>query len=328
MRIFIIGFILHLAAGLQISYAQPTPNPVLLVGEKSGAALAIVDPATLQIIAHVPANPNPHEVATDGKYAYVSNSRANEITVIDIAARKLVNGIDLSPIGAIHGLVMAKGKLYFANEPARTMGRYDPISKKIDWILGTGIARTHMISLSDKHDNKIFATSTSNGAAVILEKPVDTDGTTSDWVINLIPTGPRAEGLDISPDGRELWVNNVNDRTISVIDIASKKEVEKIKLPTTFSNRLKFTLDGRYVFVAELRGTRVLVLDANTRKEVKQIEVGGGSEGILMTPDGTRIFVAVSTANKVVVIDLKTLSVAGEIPGLNNPDGMAWAESR
>ena len=60
----------------------------------------------------------------------------------------------------------------------------------------------------------------------------------------------------------------MNDSTISVIDVASKHEVEKIKLPTTFSNRLKFTLDGKYVFVSELRGTEILVLNATTRQEV------------------------------------------------------------
>jgi YVTN family beta-propeller protein len=121
-------------------------------------------------------------------------------------------------------------------------------------------------------------------------------------------------------------VNNVDERTISIIDVAARREVEQIELPTNFSNRLKFTLDGRYVFVSELRGEALLVLDAATRGEVRRIDVGGGTEGLLMTPDGKRLFAAVSTANKVVAIDLETLKVVGEIPGLDNPDGMAWAE--
>ena len=101
----------------QCALAQSTPNPALLVGEKSGAALAIIDPVSLDIVAQVPANPNPHEVATDGVYAYVSNSGANKITVIDLKKQEQVEGIDLRPIGPIHSLEMAAGKLYFANEP-------------------------------------------------------------------------------------------------------------------------------------------------------------------------------------------------------------------
>jgi DNA-binding beta-propeller fold protein YncE len=124
-----------------------------------------------------------------------------------------------------------------------------------------------------------------------------------------------------------LWVTNVYDSTISVIDVTAKREVTKIDLPTTFSNRLKFTPDGRYVFVSDLRGTALLVLDAASRREVKRIDVGGGTEGLLMTPDGARAFAAVSPEGKVVAIDLETLTVVGEITGFNNPDGMAWAET-
>ena len=311
----------------QLSTAQTTPNPALLIGEKSGASLAIVDPSTLEVISHVPANANPHEIATDGTYAYISNSRALAITVIDLAAQQQVDGIDLRPIGAIHGLVMMAGKLYFACESARTIGRYDPVARQIDWVFGTGIPRTHML-LGSEDASKIFVTSTSAGAAGIIEQlPPEREGRPGEWMITMIPTGPRAEGLDLSPDGKELWVNNVNYSTISVIDVASKQEIEKIKLPTTFSNRLKFTLDGKYVFVSELRGTEILVLNATTRQEVKRIEVGGGSEGLLMSPDGSQVYVAVSTAGKVAVIDLHSLSVVGEITGLNNPDGMAWANS-
>lgn len=304
-----------------ITYAQTTPNPALLVGEKSGALLSIVDPSTLEIVARVPANPNPHEVATDGTYAYVSNTRAEAITVIDLAKQQQVAGIDLRPMGEIHSLVMANGKLYFANQTARTISRYDPATQKIDWVLGTGIPNVHMLTVSPDA-RRIFFTSTSAGVAGIIEQADDGRWTRP---IALIQTGPRAEGLDLSPDGKELWVTNVNDSTLSIIDVGTKREIDKIEMPTTFSNRIKFTPDGRYAFVSELRGNELVVYNADTRKVIKRIDVGGGSEGIQMSPDGTRAFIAVSTAGKIVVIDLASLQITGEVTGLNNPDGMAWA---
>jgi YVTN family beta-propeller protein len=311
-------------------WAQTTPNPALLVGEKSGASLAIVDPATLEVVAHVPANENPHEVATDGTFAYISNSGADAITVIDLAAQQQADGIDLRPMGEIHGLVVAAGKLYFANETARTIGRYDPATREIDWVLGTGVPLAHMIAVSPD-GSRIFATSMSAGAVAIIEEPPgasggQTRGRRNEWTITVVPTGPRAEGLDLSPDGTELWVNNVGDSTISVIDLAAKREVATIEIPTSYSNRLKFTPDGRYVFVADLQGDEIVILDAQTRTQVERIDVGGGTEGLQMSPDGSRAFVAVSPAGKVAVIDIETLAVVGEITGLNNPDGMAWAE--
>lgn len=297
----------------------PTPTPALLVGEKSGARMAIVDPETLEIVAQVPANPNPHEIATDGQYAYVSNSGAGSITVIDLENQRQVESIDMSPLSPIHGLWVTQGKLYFANEQSRTISCYNPATGEIEWVLGTGQWASHMLMLDESGD-RIFTTSMSPGSVSIIER---VEGG-REWDITVIPTGPRAEGLDLSPDGRELWVTNVNESTISVIDTEARQEVEKIPLPTNFSNRLKFTPDGRYVIVAELQGDSVLILDAETREEVKRIDVGGGTEGIQVDPDGSRAFIAVSPENKVAVIDLNTLEVTGEIHGFINPDGMAW----
>jgi YVTN family beta-propeller protein len=328
-RTWIFTAILALAAPLGVS-AQSSPSAMLVVGEKSGGLLAIVDPTTLEIVARIPANPNPHEVATDGRYAYVSNSGARAITVIDVAARQQVDGIELGPLGDVHGLWFAAGKLFFANEGARIVGRYDPGERRIEWLLGTGRPRSHMI-VTSRDGSRIFTSETSGGTATIIQRemrPGTGEGppTPGDWVIQVIPTGAGAEGLDLSPDERELWVANVRDRTMSVIDVEAGRVVETIPLPTTYSNRLKFTPDGRHVLVADLRGNEVLVYDAATRREVRRIDLGGGSEGMQMTPDGQRAFVAVSPMNRVAVIDLATLTEVGEIRDLNNPDGMAWVD--
>ncbi|HTV00655.1 MAG TPA: hypothetical protein VMF13_08970 [Luteitalea sp.] len=316
-------------AGAQSVLAQnPDVRDLLVVGEKSGAQLAIIDPATLEIVARVPANPDPHEVATDGRHAYVSNSGARAITVIDLVTRAQVKAIDLAPLGAVHGLWFAAGKLYFASEGTRIIGRYDPAARRIEWVLGTGRPQSHMI-VTSRDGSRIFTTETGPGTATLVQRDVRSGAegaaaTGGDWVMQVISTGGGAEGLGLSPDERELWVANVRDRTLSVIDVATAKVIHTIRLPTTYANRLKFTPDGRHVLVADLRGREVIVYDAVSRREVRRIDVGGGSEGIQMTPDGRRAFVAVSAMNKVAVVDLATFSVIAEISGLNNPDGMSW----
>jgi YVTN family beta-propeller protein len=301
--------------------AQQTPSPALLVGEKDGALLAIVDPVSYEIVARVPANPNPHEVASDGRYAYVTNSGQNSLTVIDLETQAQVEGIDLKPLSPVHGIWMAGGNIYFANERSRTISRYNPESGEIDWVLGTGQILSHMLMVTDD-ETMIIATNMVPGSVSFIEF----DFVRNDWDITVIETGPRAEGLDLSPDGSELWVTNVNESTISVVDVESKTIIDTIELPTNFSNRLKFTPDGRYVFVAELRGSEIVVYDAETREQVKRIDVGGGSEGMQMSPDGEKLFIAVSTSNIVAVIDLDSLEVVATIGEFNNPDGMTWVE--
>ena len=127
----------------------------------------------------------------------------------------------------------------------------------------------------------------------------------TNWRFTSFPGDTRLEGMALSPDGRELWVVNMNVRpmTMTVINVPEKKLVETFPLKTTFTNRMRFTPDGKHVLMNELQGTELVILDAVTHQEVKRLEVGAGGEGIFLDPDGSRAFYAVSNGNKLAVID-------------------------
>jgi DNA-binding beta-propeller fold protein YncE len=234
------------------SFAQ-TPSSALLILEKSDNSLIIVDPTTLKITGRVPAGPDPHEViaSTDGKFAFVSNygglqSTFHSISVIDLVAQKALPPIDLGALSGTHGLDFAAGKLYFTAEPDKAIGRVDPATMKVDWILGIGQNRTHMITVS-KDASRIFTSNVNSDSIGIVEQtavapmgpppggpggnpPPATNGNPppppanpKDWNVTVIPVGKGPEGFDISPDGKELWAANSHEGTISVIDLASKK---------------------------------------------------------------------------------------------------------
>jgi YVTN family beta-propeller protein len=144
-----------------------------------------------------------------------------------------------------------------------------------------------------------------------------------DWQLTVVPVGHGSEGFDVSPDGKEAWVANAGDGTISIIDIAQKKVTATLDANVPGANRLKFTPNGKLVLVSA--GPDLVVLDAATHKEVKRLVTGHGSGGIQMQPDGARAYEACSPDGYVAVIDLKTLEVIGHIDAGGNPDGMAWA---
>lgn len=319
-----------------------TPSTTLLVLSKSGHTVSIVDPATLQILALIPSGPDPHEIiaSDDGKLAYISNyggpdSTLNTISVVDLVGRKALPAIDLGALHSAHGLDFAGGKLYFTVETNKVIGRYDPTAQRVDWILGTGQDRTHMILVSSGL-TKMFTSNVNSATISIIEQVsppsggfTPPGGPRRTWEVTNVPAGQGCEGFDISPDGKELWAANARDATVTVVDVAAKKAVQTLPIPVKGANRLKFTPDGKRVLISALgaRGgdTSLVVFDASTRKEVKQLSLGGGSAGILIAPDGSRAYVAVSSADKVAVVDLKTLAVNGEISAGKQPDGMAWA---
>jgi YVTN family beta-propeller protein len=342
-------FLVSLGAGALS--AASTPSNALLVLEKEQNTLVIVDPASLTIVARVPVGDNPHEVAVsdDGKVAYITNYGGNTIAVVDLVAQKPLAPVDLGALRLPHGSEFVGGKLYFTAEGAKVVGRYDPAAQKIDWVIGTGQNRTHMVTVS-KDLKTVFTSNVSSATISIIEQgpaqggppprgpgrgpsPAGRPGGPPmrgpgmDWNIVNVPVGHGSEGFDLTPDGKELWVANAQDQTISIIDVASKKAVETIP-STQAANRLKITLDGKYAFVSDMSGNDLLVIDVATRKEYKKIALPASSEGLLMAPGGRTAYTTLNTRDAVAVIDLETMKMTGEVKTGRGPDGLAWAARR
>jgi len=334
-------------------WAASTPSTSLLVLSKQDHTLAIVDPATLKVVATIPAGNDPHEVvaSSDGSRAYISNygfGAYNTISVADLVAQKALPLIDLGVLRGPHGLAFAGGELYFTAEINKVFGRYNPATQKIDWILGTGQDRTHMIEVS-KNLDCIYTSNVNSGTISIIQKAAAPAGTPpppprpgngpglrgrqgpprgpQGWEETVLPTGLGTEGFDVSPDGNEIWAAAARGGTISIINVAAKKVVQTLDAHVMGANRLKFTPDGKYVFVSLLSASNgdLAIFNAATRREVKRLSLGHGAGGILMQPDGARAYVSCSSGNYVAVISLKTLEVVGRIHAGRGPDGLAWA---
>jgi YVTN family beta-propeller protein len=82
-----------------------------------------------------------------------------------------------------------------------------------------------------------------------------------------------SHGLELTPDGKELWVTSCGTDTVYVYDTAGKKVVGKVgtgKGPAW----LTFSPDGKYCCVSNVLGDDVSILDAARRREVARVKVG------------------------------------------------------
>ncbi len=307
----------------------PTPSPALLVLNKSANQLAIVDPATNQVVARIDTGEGPHEVvaSADGKLAFVTNYGAktpgHSLTVIDLVAQKEIHRVDLGPLGRPHGILFADGAAYFTAELNKLIARYDPATNKVDWLLGIGQNRTHML-VRTKYLNEFFTSNVDSDTVTAIEKSSDPSG----WKETNISVGKNPEGIDISPDDKEVWAANSGDGTVSAIDVATSKVIHTFNVHTKHSNRLKFTNDGKQVLVSDPASGELIIVDVATRKIVKQLNVGRGPGGILIAPAGDVAYVALAGDNAVAVIDLHKLEISTHIPTGEGPDGLAWAQRR
>ncbi len=349
-------FFLCLLVGLTVvGNAQPLPKVTLLALSKANHTLAIIDPVTLKIIARVPVGEDPHEViaSADGTKAYVTNyggGSLHQLNVIDLVAKKALPSIDTRPLMGPHGITFAAGKVWFSAEGTKTVGRFNPATGKVDWCMGTGQDRTHMVYVTND-GKRVYTTNVSSATVSILidtliqfggfpslggnprpggiptqgGNPSLRPGAREDWRQTVIPVAKGSEGFDVSPDGRELWTAGSEDGTVTVVDITAKQVAASINAQAVGANRLKFTPNGQMVLVTSLRTGDLFVYNAATRQLVKKISTGHGAAGILVDLDGSRAFIGCSADNYVAVIDLNKLEITGHMDVGGEPDGLAWA---
>ena len=329
-----------LAAAVTLLSAQ-TSSPLLLVAlrlKTTMGALAFVDTTAGKIVARVPTGQDPHgvSVSSDGRMAYVVNRAGpdgNTISVIDIGARKEVDRIPVGPGARLHDIQAAGGKVYFTAQGYRAIGRYDTARKTLDW-LGIGQDGPHQL-LVTKDGNTIYAANTDSHHVAVLE---GVNG--PNWKLSLIPVGGEGEGIDMSPDGTEVWVaSGEKNGGVAIIDVATKK-VQNVPLQTVHANRLQISSDGKYVIVLDRQAgdSELIILDRATRKQVtrmkpapepgQMIDLGD----VVIAPDASRAYVTVFNEtvggrNHVVVLDLKTLTIASRIETPIWADEMAWAHT-
>src|ERR1051326_2178117 len=313
---------------LAVMFASSAAAPLLVLNKEGN--VAVVDPATQKVLGKGPTGEGPHELVstTDGKLAVASNygtgqAPGHTLSVIDIATYKEIHRVVLTPRRRPQGLFAADGKVYFTCEGTKTVGRYDPATDRVDWVLGTGQDGTHMIALS--RDGKMIFTSNLGSASISI---FEHTGNPGDWHQSVVKVGRGAEGFDLSPDQKELWAANAGDGTVSVVDIAGRRVAQTFAVDAKRSNRLKFTPNGKLVLISDLSTGNLLVIDAASKKEIKRIKVGSGIAGILVAPDGGKAYIGATPDNYVGVVDLNTLEMTGKISTGKGPDGMDWVSGR
>lgn len=343
-------FLLAALAASTASAAPAKPTLTLLALSKHDHTLAIVDPTTLKVLARVPVGDDPHEViaSEDGLRAYVSNygfGALHTLAVIDLVRHVALKPVELGALRGPHGLDAVGGKIWFTAEAAKAIGRFDPASAQIDWIFGTGQDRTHMIHVA-ADQQRVITTNVSSATVSIIDHDDHPPGPPpgpppgapamsppppgphgppgGDWHETVVAVGGGSEGFDVTPDGKEAWVANARDGTISVVDLAHKQVTQTIAANVPRANRLKLTPDGARALISA--GPNLVVYDVATRKELARIAIGHGSAGIAIQPDGARAFVACGPDNYLAVVDLATLTVTGKVDVGREPDGMAWAK--
>ncbi len=295
----------------------------VLVVNKASHSVSVVDVATLRQTAEIPVGKGPHElaVADDGKIAYVANygvpAYGHTISVVDITAGRELRTIDLGALYRPHCIVFRNNRLYFTAEANRAIARYDLAANRLDWIAGTGQDGAHMLVVSPD-EKRVYVANRGSHTVTVVET-----GSAQPGAVLQLSTDEGPEGIDISPQGHEVWVGNTRDGSVNIIDVASGTIVQKLAVGKSLI-RIRFTPDGSRVIVSDNAAGEVIIMDATTRAVIKRLPAKDAPMGIAITADGKTAFIAHGAADYISLLDMKKMVFTGAVKVGRQPDGMVW----
>ena len=135
-----------------------------------------------------------------------------------------------------------------------------------------------------------------------------------------IPVGKGPDAMFLTPDERFLYIANVEDSFISVIDTRTDKVVTTID-GTDYPWGFVHLGESNLVAVSGY-DKGVDIIDFTTHKIVRSKGFEQNLGGIAATTDGKTLFVVGTGVNKVFKIDPQTLNIIDEYATGNGPDGV------
>jgi YVTN family beta-propeller protein len=298
--------------------ASANAQQPLLVLLKGASALAFYTPDG-KLTTTVPVGQHPHEMvlSADRRYAYISDNGTmrieqpgeggNTISIVDLTEHRRVGVIDLGKYHRPHGIDLDKamGHLVVTTEAPDQLLLLDTSKRSVIRTFDTKGKTPHMVTLGPGAHYAYVSNATSGNVSAIELKT---------GKVTLIATGKRPEGSVLSHDGRELYVCNRDDNTITVIDTHANKAIALIGT-CQGPVRIDITPDNEKLVYACMKEKRLGIADAKTRKQLDYALVTENPVSLHLSRDGKIAYAsaeeqdsvyAVSTVDRRIRLDFKT----------------------
>jgi DNA-binding beta-propeller fold protein YncE len=319
----VVLFLLSFASG---GMGQVAPlSDVLVVSVNGENQAALIDPATYEVLSRLPTGINPHDIAVsaDGRYAYVAvmgtpQEPGHSVTVLDLRRRAVKTTIELNPYKRCHDLRVSRdgARLWATCAPSKAVIELDTSSGRImrNWKLDQEGAWMLVVTPDER---KIYTANLEGKSVSVIDRRAN--------IVRTLPFDSSQIGIDVAPNGREVWVHHMERRELSIIDVATDKVVATLPSGGQGFGRVKFTPDGKFVLVPQNESRNLAVFEATARKLIANIPLSATPKVMTIAPDGKRAIITSPESDLAMVIDLIARKEARTFPTGKTPDGIAWA---
>ena len=290
----------------------------------AGDDVSIIDPATNKVVGVIHGIEVNHGAAAapDGSRYYVSDEGESTLDVVDAKTLKVTKKIPLS--GHPNNISISKnGKRVYVSI-AVAPGAVDVIDtvsqEKVKSIAVKGAVHNTYVT----PDGKYVVSGSIPGKTVTV---IDAQTEEPVWSLTM-DKGIRPMAFAANPDGSTKWifVQLSGFNGFAVVDFATHKEINRIKLPDLAAGKQPFLVGGNESHgMAVTSDQKTLVVNSRLNsaiyayslpdlKLVGSADVGQSPDWVTLTPDGTRAYVANAASNLVSVVDIKAMKEIVRIP--------------
>lgn len=292
--------------------ALPINASVLVVAQMDESQVILVESETYKTLATLDTGKNPHEVrvSRDQRYAYIAAGKT--ITAIDLKQRIVKANFDLGQHSAHDIRVSRNGRLLWL-ACARTQSILE-LNSDTGQVLKTYPTKQEgswFVEITP--DERKFYTPNLEGKSVSI-----IDRATGN--VKVIPFDHAVYGIDITPDGKQVWVSGGDP---AVIDTSKDEVIGRIKTSEAETGRIRITSDGKKLVVALAK--KLAVYDTKTHRLINETELSASPKVLTLSGDGRRAMLTNPTDNSVSVVDIVAGRQLTSFKTGKKPDGIGWA---
>lgn len=251
----------------------------LLVAHKWGDSVGFYDAATGKLEQTVAVGHRPHELALsrDRKLAYAT------LYGIDLYTETVEGGRSIAVVD-VAGRTK-RGEI--------DLGKY---------------RRPHGIEIGHKTD--LLYVTCDHPAALLVIDPMKSKVVAG---IELSKANSLCHMVAVAADEQTAFVANCGTADISVIDLDSRREVQRIDVGG-IPMGMALTVDGRTLFATTRTANSLAVIDVASRKVKRVIEIVGQPVRAHATPDGNWVLTTLIDSGELAVVDAQTWMLQRRIP--------------
>ncbi|MCU1337214.1 MAG: hypothetical protein JWO19_2795 [Bryobacterales bacterium] len=290
----------------------------------AGDNVSIIDPVTNKVVGEIHGIEVNHGAAAapDGSRYYISNEGQSTLDIVDQKTLKVTKSIPLT--GHPNNIAISKDGRRVYVSIAVAPGAIDVIDttsqERVKSIPVKGAVHNTYVT----PDGKFVVSGSIQSKTITV---IDSKTEEPLWSLTM-DLGIRPMAFATNPDGSTKWIfvqlSALNG--FAVVDFATRKEINRIKLPAlpagkapypvggNESHGMAVTSDGKILVVNSRLNSSIYFYSIPDLKLVGSTEVGRSPDWVTLTPDGKTAYVANAASNSVSVVDIKSMKEVTRIP--------------